>query len=138
MQRPEIRILIAERNPRMRDFLRREFSKQEFKVDSAANGEELFSKLNADGGIHLVVLAANTPGNSGGVLLQQLVADFPDIPVILNTYLEDLPDDPVLQRVAAMVDKNENPEKLTRMVTRVLERYYPDFVGSDRLEGRDV
>ncbi len=131
MQRPEVRILIAERNPRMRDFLRREFSRQNFIVDGAGSGDELFTKLDSGPQTHIVVLAVNTPDSSGGGLLQKMVADYSKIPVILHTYLDDLPDDPSLEKVAAMVEKRGNPEDLTRMVTTLLKRYYPDLANGE-------
>jgi DNA-binding NtrC family response regulator len=128
MPKPEVRLLIAERNPRMRDFLRREFSRGNFVVDGAASGDELLAKLESDGPVHLVVLAANTPEGWRVGLMDQLASRYPDIPVILHTYLEDLGDDPSLRRFAAMVEKSGNPENLTRMVTMVLEKRYPGLV----------
>jgi DNA-binding NtrC family response regulator len=128
MERPKVRVLIVEPNPRMRDFLRREFSKLNFLVEGVASGEDLFSRLDSGEKVHVVVFAMDIPGNTDGVLQQQLVTNYPDIPVILNAYLEDLPDSPFLRKVAAMVEKSGNPENLIRMVSRVLERYYPDLV----------
>jgi len=122
----------------MRDFLRREFSKLDFLVEGAASGDELFSKLDSGEKVHVVVFAMDIPGNSEGLLQQQLVTNYPDIPVILNAYLEDLPDSPFLRRVAAMVEKSGNPENLTRMVSRVLERYYPDWAENGEPERSDV
>ncbi len=134
MQRTEVRILIVERNRRMRDFLRREFSRRNFIVEDAANGNELFSKLDSESPTHLVVLAVNTPEGLDGGLLQQLVTNYPNIPVILHSYLEELSEDPFLQKVAAMVEKSGNPENLTRMVSVVLKRYYPDLIEDDKPE----
>ncbi len=137
MQRPEVRILIAELNPRMRDFLRREFSRRNFIVEGAGSGDELFATLDSGPQVHVVVLAANTPDSSGKGLLQKMVSNYSNIPVILHTYLDDLPDDPALEKVAAMVEKRGNPEDLTRMVTNVLERYYPDLAKSVEAERSD-
>ncbi|WP_319759718.1 response regulator [Maridesulfovibrio sp.] len=131
MQRTEVRILIVERNPRMRDFLRREFSKRNFIVEGAGNSSELFSKLDSDTPTHLVLLAVNTPEGLDGGLIQQLVSNYPNIPVILHSYLEELSGDPSLQKVAAMVEKSGNPETLTRMVSIVLSRFYPDLIEDD-------
>ncbi|OEU70273.1 MAG: hypothetical protein BA863_11780 [Desulfovibrio sp. S3730MH75] len=138
MQRTEVRIIIVERNPRMRDFLRREFSRRNFIVEDAGNGIELFSKLDSDTPTHLVVFAVNTPEGLDGGLLQQLVTNYPNVPVILHSYLEELSEDPFLQKVAAMVEKSGNPENLTRMVSIVLSRYYPDLVEDDESEKSDV
>ena len=131
MQRTEVRILIVERNPRMRDFLRREFSKRNFILEGAGNSSELFSKLDSDTPTHLVLLAVNTPEGLDGGLIQQLVSNYPNIPVILHSYLEELSGDPSLQKVAAMVEKSGNPETLTRMVSIVLSRFYPDLIEDD-------
>jgi DNA-binding response OmpR family regulator len=115
----------------MRDFLRREFSKRNFIVEGAGNSSELFSKLDSDTPTHLVLLAVNTPEGLDGGLIQQLVSNYPNIPVILHSYLEELSGDPSLQKVAAMVEKSGNPETLTRMVSIVLSRFYPDLIEDD-------
>ncbi|WP_051249548.1 response regulator [Maridesulfovibrio zosterae] len=137
MHSTEVRILIVERNPRMRDFLRREFSRRNFILEDAGNVGELFSKLDSDIPVHLVVLSVNAPEGLDGELLQQLVTNYPHIPVILHSYLEELSDEPFLRKVAAMVEKSGNPENLTRMVSVVLSRYYPDLI-SDEPEKDDV
>ncbi len=138
MHSSEIRILIVERNPRIRDFLRREFSKRSFLVEGAASGGELVTKLNSREQVHLVILDVNTSDGHGRDLLQLIVTSFSDIPIILHTYLEDLSEDPSLQQVTAMVEKSGNPEDLTRVVTLVLESLYPDLMESTGLEGSHV
>ncbi|WP_291327069.1 hypothetical protein [Desulfovibrio sp. UCD-KL4C] len=138
MQRTEVRILIVERNRRMRDFLRREFSRRNFLVEDAGNGNELFLKLDSDITTHLVVLAVNTPEGLDRGLLQQLITNYPNVPVILHSYLEELSDDPFLQKVAGMVEKSGNLENLTRMVSIVLSRYYPDLIENDKPESSNV
>jgi DNA-binding response OmpR family regulator len=138
MVKPEIRLLIAERNPRMRDFLRREFSRRNFIVDGAATGDELFEKLETGGHVHLVVLAANTPEGWRIGLIDQIVEQYPTLPVILHTYLEDLEDSPSLRKFAAMVEKSGNPEDLARMVALVLERHYPELTRDEGTEAAHV
>jgi DNA-binding response OmpR family regulator len=128
MPEPKIRLLIAERNPRMRDFLRREFSRRNFIVDGAASGDELLTKLESGEHVHLIVLAANTPEGWKGDLPHQLGRNHPHIPVILYAYLEDFNHSVSPAAYAAMVEKNGNPENLARMVIRILHRHYPDFM----------
>ena len=128
MQSADVRILIVERNPRMRDFLRREFAKHKLMVEGASSGAELFRRLEEDTPIHLLVLDVNTAEAAGRDLLRQLADRHPDIPVILHTYLQDLAEDPALSRVTAMVEKSGNPEDLTSMVRSVFEARYPGLM----------
>ena len=131
MHNADVRILIVERNPRMRDFLRREFAKHKLMVEGASSGAELFRKLEEEETpIHLLVLDVNTAEAAGRDLLRQLADRYPDIPVILHTYLQDLADDPALSRVTAMVEKSGNPEDLTSMVRSVFEARYPGLMAA--------
>jgi len=138
VQSSNVRILIVERNPRMRDFLRREFAKRSFMVEGASCGTELFAKLDCGIATHILILDVNTSEASGRELLQQVVTRYPHIPVILHTYLHDLSEDPALSQVAAMVEKNGNPDNLTHMVATVFEELYPDLFENELSEGGHV
>lgn len=138
MHSSDVRILIVERNPRMRDFLRREFSKRNFMVEGASCGSELFAKLDCGAATHILIMDVNTSEGTGRELLQQVINRYPHIPVILHTYLQDLSEDPSLLKVKAMVEKNGNPDNLTRMVARVFEELYPNLIKNERSEKSHV
>ena len=127
MHSADVRILIVERNPRMRDFLRREFAKHNLQVEGASSGTEMFRKME-EAPFHLLVLDVNTAEAAGRDLLRRLADRYPDIPVILHTYLQDLAEDPALSRITAMVEKSGNPEDLTSMVRSVFEDRYPGLM----------
>lgn len=125
MRQEEVRILIAERNPRIRNFLSREFLNRAFRVEGAGNSDEVLKAVKSSEPPHLIILDASTPDNTGGVLLQLLGYEFPEVPIILHGYLSDLTDDVDLRQVFAMVDKDGSPDELTSTVLRAIDRLYP-------------
>lgn len=128
MKGPKIKILIAERNPNMRDFLRRELAMQNFLVEGAKNSDELFAALSEEPRPDLLVLAINTINTGSVDLLERVTLEFPDVPVILHAYLADLNGNPTLEKVQGMVEKSGNPEKLKRTIMHVLGRRLPDLM----------
>ncbi|CCH47927.1 response regulator [Pseudodesulfovibrio piezophilus] len=138
MANADIKIIIVDRNPRMRDFLRREFAKRNFAIEGVSCVTELFFKLETAPLPHVVILDIDTSESSGRDLLHQMEKRFPQIPLILHTYLQDLPDDTTLYQVTAMVEKNGNPEKLTSMVTAVFAELYPELNADNGREKNNV
>lgn len=124
MKAPEIRILVAERNPHMREFLLRELARKNFLVHGAKNSSELLESMRGDSAPQLLVFALNTINTEGSDLLERVVGEFPNIPVVVHAYLGDIGDTPALSRVAAMVEKSGNPEKLVKVVLQVLKKRF--------------
>jgi DNA-binding NtrC family response regulator len=82
-------ILIADRNPHVREFLRRELSAADYHVRLAENGKDLLSVIYEDIGIRLVILDPDFPDTDRQGLLDKLQNRLPLLPVILHTYASD-------------------------------------------------
>ncbi len=82
-------ILIADRNPHVREFLRRELSVADYHVRLAENGKDLLSVIYEDIGIRLVILDPDFPDTDRQGLLDKLQNRLPLLPVILHTYASD-------------------------------------------------
>lgn len=128
MQGPHISILVAERNPHMRGFLCRELARWNLLVREAKNSDEVMSNLSSSTPPDLVVLAINTINTGSMGILERITTQYPDIPVVLHAFSEDMLEIPALERVQAMVQKNGNPKELTATIMKVLGRRFPHLV----------
>ncbi len=125
MKGPQVTILVAERNPHMRDFICRELARRNLLVSGAKSSDEVMAALDSPRPPDLVVLAVNTINTGSVGLLERVTAQFPKTPVVLHAFLEDLNGNPALGRVQGVVEKSGNPEELIATVIKVLERKFP-------------
>ena len=76
-------ILIADRNPHIRGFLKRELSACGYNVRLAENGKALLRLLYSCIRIDLLVLDPDFPGVDANVLARKIVDRVPQVPVVL-------------------------------------------------------
>lgn len=76
-------ILVCDDEPDVRDMVREYLSKRGFDVSLAASGDELRAVLDA-GGIDLIILDINMPGEDGLTILRSLRPDV-NVPVVMLT-----------------------------------------------------
>lgn len=118
------RILITDRNPHVRDLLRREFAGRFVQVDTAGDGEEIMRRLAGPTPPHLVILDPETPSGLGDGLVDALFRRGPDIPVILHGFgLEEM--EAGIETVAGRVEKNGDTVRLLDEAERVLRARHP-------------
>jgi CheY-like chemotaxis protein len=116
------KILVADRNPHVRRFLSRELSAAGFQVTAAESATHLMEALGKGAGPDLVVLDPDLPDADSADLLARLKRSFPDLPVVLHTFLYEI-NAPAhsLSWTAATVEKGANSsDALIREVTRLL------------------
>lgn len=90
MENENIRILVCDDEIDVREMLQEYLGKKNFKVSTAANGEELRVVLAA-GGIDLVILDINMPGEDGLEILRSLRPEN-QVPVVMLTAAGDVVD----------------------------------------------
>jgi DNA-binding NtrC family response regulator len=79
-------ILIADRNRRVRDFLKREMLKEGFGVYLAENaGELIYEALNRNP-LDLIIVDPDFPGAQTTDLLRELQRRCPPVPVVVHTH----------------------------------------------------
>ncbi|MDQ1240358.1 MAG: hypothetical protein QG577_2544 [Thermodesulfobacteriota bacterium] len=128
MQEP-LKILIADRNRHVREFLQREFTACGYAVDVAGDGREVLSKLAHPP--DLLILDLEIPLIDGMQLLEVLRTSIPRLPVIIHSFLEEHLNQPLLSSAAALVEKAGDTDCLKRTVSDVMQQYYPEmFVSS--------
>lgn len=122
----DFRILITDRNPHVRDLLKREFAGRFVQVDTAGDGEEIMRRLASPTPPHLVILDPETPSGLGDGLVDALFRRGPDIPVILHGFgMEEGENGGGPGTVAGRVEKNGDTVRLLDEAERVLRQRYP-------------
>ncbi len=77
------RILIADRNPHIRDFLRRELAACGYHIIHVQNGKELLKLIYSRSRIDLLVLDPEVPGLESIEMAHKIVDRIPQLPVVL-------------------------------------------------------
>jgi len=77
-------ILIADRNPHIRDFLRRELRAVGYTVQMVENSKELLKQIDANTLIRLLILDPDFPGIDSITLGRRLADRNPQLPVIMH------------------------------------------------------
>ncbi len=126
MENSTIQILIAERNQNVREFLRREFLKEGYRVQVAKDGFDLCNFLRAEDKTQLVVLDADLPFMDGFVINELSEKHNNGVPIILHFINNGQADHPVFQLASDIVEKGGNPKRLITAVRETLIKHYPD------------
>lgn len=81
-------ILIADRNPHVRDFLRRELNAVGYRVQSAVSGLQAFQYIT-DNPVDLLIVDPDLPDSDSLSLLEKLATSLPLLPIVVHTLLSD-------------------------------------------------
>jgi DNA-binding response OmpR family regulator len=119
-------ILIADRNPHVREFLRRELMAEGYRVQVARNGREVLRMTDVDDSAELLILDLDMPYVSGLTILEELENRKSPLPVMIHTFRMEYEKHPAVQRAAGFWEKRgDNIDGLKATVTQVLRKYYP-------------
>lgn len=117
------RLLIAERNPNVRSFLSREFSREGYAVRTAKNGFELVKAIHSGEQPDLIVLDLDVPYLEGGATVELLQRHKILIPIVIHSLGGVEPDHPLMLRAKAWVKKTGDPGQLKQVVRGLLEKH---------------
>lgn len=117
------RILIAEDEDRIANFIEKGLRKNGFATAIAADGEQAVSMIQTDK-FDLLLLDLGLPVKDGWAVLKELRADEKQIPVIVVTARDDLADKAIAQKylVKDYVTKPFSFQDLLEKVSNHLER----------------
>jgi CheY-like chemotaxis protein len=122
-------ILIADRNPRVREFLKREMISEGYAVQLARNGREVLQCVNGGKPPDLLILDLDLPDAGQTALLEEVQECMPTLPVVVHTLLSDyLNHPPILSNVALVEKEGTNIDSLKNVVLDVLRKSYPKRV----------
>ena len=119
-------LLIADRNPHIRNFLKREMQAEGYHVQLAINGREVLNLIFSPAPIDLMIIDVDLPGASELNLLKCLEDRIPRLLTIIHGFLPDLQEFPLVNSSVVFVQKQGNSiEKLKKMVYEMLLNSVP-------------
>jgi DNA-binding response OmpR family regulator len=101
-------ILITERNPHVREFLKREIAAEGYAVLLAENGREMLKCVYRKEPVDLLILDPDLPDSDVLNILKELEDRVPKIPVIFHTFLPDFAQYSGIMKDAVFVEKKGN------------------------------
>ena len=118
-------ILIADRNPHVREFLKREMMADGYRVRLAENGRQLLKLVYHHDHLDLLIVDPDLPDIDVSSLLTKLQNRIPSLPVVVHTFLSDYSDHlDVLQAFPFVEKRGSSIERLKKVVFDSLQKYY--------------
>jgi CheY-like chemotaxis protein len=117
------KILVADRNRHVRDFLRRELIAEGYRVEVAADGREILSRINGDDPPHVLILDLEIPYLDEPVWCRLRDCQ-PALPLVIHTLLPQAPIEQILPGAAAFLEKKGDPDLLKTVLAKVIGKYY--------------
>ena len=132
----KIKILIADRNPNVREFLRREMMAEGYSVELAENGREVLKWAYHREPADLLILDPDLPDAEESLLLKKLRQRIPYLPVVLHTFFSDYLSASKIINPTEFVEKGGSSiEKLKKVVTEILNK--TAGTGDEKRESED-
>ena len=122
------KILIADRNRHVRDFLQRELSAEGYRVEVARDGREMLGRINGEDPPHLLILDLEIPYLDEPEVWSRLKDRQPALPVVIHTFLPEYPTNLTLPIAATFLEKKGDTDLLKTVVAEVIEKHYPEGV----------
>ncbi|MGA8573547.1 MAG: response regulator [Desulfobaccales bacterium] len=121
----QCKILIADRNRHIREFLRRELRSDGYRVELAGDGREVLNLLESIEPPHLLILDLEIPYLDELEIWARLHDRQPPLPVVIHTFLPEDPTRSTFPLAAAFLEKKGNTDHLKAVLAEVLEKHYP-------------
>jgi len=119
----KIKILIADRNSNVREFLRREMLAEGYSVELAENGREVLKWAYHREPADLLILDPDLPDAEESLLLKKLKQRIPYLPVVFHTFFSDYLSASKIINPTEFVEKGGSSiEKLKKVVTEILNK----------------
>lgn len=130
-----ITILVADRNPHVREFLKRELGAVGYRVMLAKNGGEVLGCLEGRLGVDLLVLDLDLPHAGDPGILDEIRGRTPTLPVVVHTCLPEYINHPTAMNNAAFVEKEGcSVDRLKDVISEVLNKPAPHFADRSQIE----
>jgi len=115
-------ILIADRNPRVRELLKRELASEGYDVRCARNAQEVMEQVFSHEMIHLLILDPDLPDMGGVSLVSALESRFPHLPVIILTLHDSNEESLGIWPQKIIVEKNGNSVEEIKRIIHTMEK----------------
>ena len=119
-------ILIADRNPNVRELLKRELVAEGDHVHLARSGREVLNWVDAaTRSPDLVIMDPDLPDMGEVSLLELIRQKRPELPVVVHTFLAEYINHPIVLSSAAVVEKDgRHVDRLKEVVKEVLTKVH--------------
>ncbi|MGB5158430.1 response regulator [Desulfobacterium sp. N47] len=119
----EFKILIADKNSNVRDFLKREMTAEGYIVKLAENGREVLKWAYHADPVDILILDPDLPDAEESLLLKKLNLKTPYIPVILHTFFSDYIAISRIFDPTVFIEKGGNSiEQLKKVIAGILNK----------------
>jgi len=116
-------ILIADRNPNVREFLKREMMAEGYRVRLAKDSREVLKWVFSQAPLDLLILDLDLPDADEVGIFEQINDRIPQLPVVLHSFQTDHANYPEALITAVFVEKRGNSvERLKKVVSKMLNR----------------
>ena len=117
-------ILIADRNPNVRELLKRELVAEGYRVSLARSGREVLNFMDDASSLpDLVIMDPDLPDMEEFSLLEVMRQRRPELPVVIHTFLAEYINHPIVLSSAAVVEKDgRHVDRLKDVVDEVLKK----------------
>ena len=123
-------ILIADRNPHVREFLRRELEAEGYRVRLAKDGRKVTIMVQLEDPPDLVILDPEIPYLEEVSNLDRVREKDSHPPFIIHTFHADLINHPSIKGLGEFVEKRGDIDLLKAKVSEVLRKTYPERLHS--------
>lgn len=113
-------ILVADRNPRIRNFVERELRGEGYRVHTAENVFELTQWITSGRSPDLLILDPDLPGGAAEDHIWPLLARHPHLPVVFHCLSADLPMPMPRMACTIIVEKSANSIDLLKRQIEML------------------
>lgn len=122
MSQDAFTILIADRNPHVREFLRREFLCEGYRVKLAKNGTDVIRAVMGPGPPDVLVLDLDLPDTNGSEILDTLEDNIPGLPVVLHCFAPETETlkGPLLKANAFVEKEGNSVDRLKKIIRALL------------------
>jgi CheY-like chemotaxis protein len=127
------KILVADRNRHVREFLRRELLTDGYQVEAARDGREVLQLLDGENPPDLLILDLDLPYVAELKVLELLHEKLPSLPVLIHSFPPDA--EQYLPADAAFLEKKEDTNLLKEVVAELLGKNNLPGAGNVRDKG---
>ena len=116
-------ILIADRNPHVRELLRREITLEGYRVKLAKTGLEVINCVYNQDHLDLLILDPDLPDTDESFLFKKLGERIPPLPVMVHSFLsENSEQQDILTTVTFVEKRGSSIDHLKKIVAEILEK----------------
>ncbi|MGA9479873.1 MAG: response regulator [Desulfobacterales bacterium] len=118
-------ILIADRNPHVRRFLKRELEAEGYRIRLAESGIEVLKWAFHPDPLDLIILDPDFPDTGAGQLMEKLKDRFPPLKIVIHAFLSDYAAPHDTLSADAFIEKGGNSSEALKKVILDLNRRTP-------------